>query len=448
MNEMNTVPQHADVVVVGGGLAGLAAATYLGRAHRSVVVLERSSEIGGRAISDNVEGYWLDRGAHALYTGGPATRVMRELGIRYTFGTPNRVFARDRNGIHQFPDTVAHMWATDVFNAAEKRDLVALMVRASTARPEHLGSQSVARWLEHATRLPRVRELAAAMARVFLYSAALDIVSADTFVARFQQALRHPIHYVDGGWQTLVDGFKATALAAGASLMTSAAVSELLIDEGKASGVHLRNGQEIVAAAVLLAVPPREAERLLGDRGARLTEGLSTGYLACLDLALDQLPRPVHPVVFDLEEPRFITAQSSFARLAPPDRAVVHAFKVLDPRAVPNANQDRVDLERYLDEVQPGWRDHVVRQQFLPRMEASAWVPLADHGGLAGRPPYHSVDIDNLYFAGDWVGPRGYLIDTVLESARQAARMRLARHGRPAGSSRRPNLVEPMRPAA
>lgn len=49
MNETNRT--DIDVIVVGGGLAGLAAAAYLGRTKRSVIVLEHSSHAGGRAVT-------------------------------------------------------------------------------------------------------------------------------------------------------------------------------------------------------------------------------------------------------------------------------------------------------------------------------------------------------------------------------------------------------------
>jgi hypothetical protein len=56
-------------------------------------------------------------------------------------------------------------------------------------------------------------------------------------------------------------------------------------------------------------------------------------------------------------------------------------------------------------------------------MLASCSLPLAARGGMAGRPAHRSDDIPNVYFAGDWVGQRGYLVDASLESARESARL-------------------------
>ena len=65
---------NADVVVVGAGLAGLAAGIELQRAGRDVIVLEASDGPGGRVRTDVVDGYRLDRGFQILLTAYPEAR--------------------------------------------------------------------------------------------------------------------------------------------------------------------------------------------------------------------------------------------------------------------------------------------------------------------------------------------------------------------------------------
>lgn len=71
------LPATADVVVIGAGLAGLAAAVRLQEAGREVVVLERSDGVGGRVRTDVVDGFRLDRGFQLLNPAYPeAQRVL------------------------------------------------------------------------------------------------------------------------------------------------------------------------------------------------------------------------------------------------------------------------------------------------------------------------------------------------------------------------------------
>ena len=59
----------APVVVVGAGLAGLAAATTLAAAGRAVVVLEAGDDVGGRVPTDVVDGFLLARGFQVVADG-------------------------------------------------------------------------------------------------------------------------------------------------------------------------------------------------------------------------------------------------------------------------------------------------------------------------------------------------------------------------------------------
>ena len=54
------------ITVIGAGIAGLAAARRLHERGCQVTVLERSDRVGGRATSEQREGFCLDSGAHQV----------------------------------------------------------------------------------------------------------------------------------------------------------------------------------------------------------------------------------------------------------------------------------------------------------------------------------------------------------------------------------------------
>lgn len=71
--------QRDTVIVVGAGLAGLAAASAVHRAGHSVTVLEAADGVGGRVRTDVVDGFVVDRGFQVLQTAYPEVRSQLDL---------------------------------------------------------------------------------------------------------------------------------------------------------------------------------------------------------------------------------------------------------------------------------------------------------------------------------------------------------------------------------
>jgi phytoene dehydrogenase-like protein len=76
---MTELANDVDVVVVGAGLAGLAAARVTAAAGLHTVVLEASDGVGGRVRTDVVDGFRLDRGFQILLTAYPEVGAQLDL---------------------------------------------------------------------------------------------------------------------------------------------------------------------------------------------------------------------------------------------------------------------------------------------------------------------------------------------------------------------------------
>jgi phytoene dehydrogenase-like protein len=412
-----------DLVVIGGGLGGLTAAAMAAKAGLSVVLLEKASEPGGRAATNEKHGFALNLGAHALYRGGPACAALDALGVAY----PGRAapvtggFALRGDALHTLPTGFLSLVSTDVCGLAAKLELAKLLGTAAWIDTAALDHVSVAAWLDRALQTPEARGLVAAFLRVSTYAGDLDRMSAGAAVAQLQIAYKHNVLYLDGGWQTLVRGLRRAAEAAGVTIRTAARVASVDTTGNTVNGVTLGDGTRIAARAVILAVSPAAANALVPASAALAAHAkdLVPVRAACLDVALSSLPDRRALFALGVDRPLYASVHSASAKLAPAGGAVVHLLHYApsgDTRA------DEAELAALLTHLQPGWRDVVVEERFLPSMIASNALPTVAMGGLAGRPGSEVPGLAGLYLAGDWVGPRGMLADAVFASAGVAAR--------------------------
>lgn len=410
-----------DAVISGGGLAGLTAAAFLSRAGRSVVLVEKGRELGGRASTSTESNFNFNLGPHALYVAGEARAALGELGVPFRGGRPGASggLAIRRGAAFTLPGGLLSLMTTGLLGVSGKLEVARLLATLPRLDPAPLDGISVDDWLRRSARDEDVRLLIEALVRVSTYANAPDALDAGVAVRQLQRALGTGVLYLDGGWQTIVDGLRSTATAAGATILLGQRVVSVLRDHGRVSGVELSDGTTIASRAVVATGSPEDVAELVGtERTSKSDEALR---IACLDLALRSLPVPRATFALGLDVPLYFSVHSASAKLGPDGGALVHVAKYLPQGHDAAPQQDLAELERLLDLVQPGWRDLVVFRRFLPRLAAAHSFPRADSGGLGGRPSVAVKGTEGLFQAGDWVGPNGMLADASMASAREAA---------------------------
>lgn len=446
-----------NVVIVGGGISGLAASIYLARGGRTVTVFEKNRVLGGRAITHLRRGYRFNIGAHTFHRGGPAAAVCRELGIPIRGGSKKPSgLAIWRGTEYRLPSGWLSLLASGLLGLGGKREWFRAMRRVKALQRHAVESVSLAEWLDAAFSDERAREAFRALVRTATLCDDPARESAWASLSQLRSATRGSV-FIDEGWQKIVDALHSAAVSSGVNFVTSSRVVRVEHD-GRVRAVELGGlepdadrmdtvslafpqpdpewgeGARLTADEVILAVDPASAAALTGEAGDAWTKGRPV-TAACLDVALRSLPDPKRTFVVGIDEPVQAAVHSSFSQLTPKGGALVHTMRhhrdhvpsaqEIDGdrtmRRDPTALAGEQQLEALLDRCQPGWRDLVIHRRFLPAM------PVSYAMAAAGVPhPPTQTAIDGLYVAGDWVGDEGILSDASLASARAAAKAILA----------------------
>jgi phytoene dehydrogenase-like protein len=418
---------QADLVVVGGGLAGLTAAALVARAGRSVTVLEQSSRLGGRAATQVRRGIHWNLGPHALYCHGQAIRLLRDLGVAFSgrFPSPGRGLLVHGKDFYLLPSGIRSLLGSSWLTLRERWRLLRIFTTLKQLDESRFAGVTVRDWLLQNAGAGNLSLILRALFRLGTYADDPDTMSAGAALTQLKLAMAGNVWYIDGGWQTLVDGLRDRAVQDGASVRTGCKVIAAHADADGVS-VQLASGEEIRGRAAILAVDPSTAQDLL-ELPADST--LGRWIAACvpvraayLELALTRLPQPEQRFGLGLDRPMYFSVHSAAAKLAPEGVAVALAMKYLGTdTATPPAAVEQ-ELEDFVDRIQPGWQNYVISKRFIPVTTVAQSLPRAAEQGLSGRP---SVEFDahpNVFLAGDWVGAEGQLADASAASAEAAAR--------------------------
>ncbi|HEY2774342.1 MAG TPA: FAD-dependent oxidoreductase [Candidatus Binatia bacterium] len=417
----------ADVIVVGGGLAGLTAAAFAARAGARVVLLERTEEAGGRGTTHESSGYRFNVGPHALYDGGPAYKTLTELGVSFTGRRPavSGGLGLHRGGLHALPGGFISLLTTDLVPLTGKLELGRVLGSLAKIDAASVKGQTLRQWLDATFRDDVVRALVEALARLTSYAHDPERSCAAASITQLQAGFAAGVLYLDGGWGTLVAGLRSAAEAAGARVKTGHRVKSVR-SRGDGAEVTLTDGRALRARIAILALPPPVAAALAeGDGAATIAAWAGSSIpvkAACLDLALRRLPDPRRLFVLGIDAPLYFSVHSASAALAPDGGALVHVAKYLGPDSG-DAKQVERELEAFCDLVQPGWRSVLVERRYLPSMLVTGALVAADRE----RPGPELPDTDTVLVAGDWVGDESMIADTAVSSGRKAGLVAAAR---------------------
>ena len=141
---MSQLPTRVDVVIVGAGLAGLAAARHLHAKSFSVAILEAQDDVGGRVRTDIVDGFRLDRGFQILLTAYPELRRQVDLAALdlQTFDPGALVMLRGKSYMvsdpSRAPRTLLGTARAPIGSVADKAKIALLRARTLRGDPREL----------------------------------------------------------------------------------------------------------------------------------------------------------------------------------------------------------------------------------------------------------------------------------------------------------------------
>ncbi len=180
-----------DLVVVGGGLAGLSTAALVARAGRSVILFEQAGEVGGRAATQVREGISFNLGPHALYFLGHAFRLLRELDVPFAgrFPSPGKSRLLLGDARAPLPRGLVSLIGSRLFGLREKSRLIGFLASLPRLESRALDGVSLSEWVRNTVGTGNAARFLLALFRVSTYADDAERLSAGVAIEQLKLAL-------------------------------------------------------------------------------------------------------------------------------------------------------------------------------------------------------------------------------------------------------------------
>lgn len=411
-----------DVVILGGGIAGLTASIMLAQQGKKVVVLEKGGNLGGRGITNNVGKAHVNLGPHALFS--DTLEVFNEVGVNITGKSPKLsgafVFGKDNEKMNVVE--LVNLFLGSHLKWKEKMEFIRFYRHIRKMELEPLNGISFKQYLDTSLSSNKVKDLMYTFVRLATYSNNPELISARVAIGQLRGT---NVLYLNEGWQTIVNKLVSRAKEVGVTIQKNAVASKIS-GEYPDFTISLKDEQMIKTRSIVTTINPHELIKLVGEYASesfcKKVDQMIPVRAACLDLVMSGLPNPKTNFALGVENPWYFSNHSTVARLSDePGQIVVHVMKYLDSMIETEAQIDEYELESFLDVIQPGWRDFVVSRRFLPKMV----VTNAIKNSIASKNiiTVDEIGIEGFYTAGDWVGENEILLSASLKSIKNATKL-------------------------